>query len=57
MFLRFWNWAKKTVILSKFVAAQKMLIKQKPSSPFIKWIARFITLGIALRWKRVCIMQ
>ena len=29
-FLRFWNWAKKTVMQPKFVAAQKML-KQKPS--------------------------
>ena len=31
-FLRFWNWAKKTVSMQpKFVAAQKMLLKQKPS--------------------------
>ena len=30
-FLRFWNWAKKTVDAAKFVAAQKMLLKQKPS--------------------------
>ena len=29
-FLRFWNWAKKTVDAIKFVAAQKMLLKQKP---------------------------
>ena len=26
------NWAKKTVDAAKFVAAQKMLLKQKPSS-------------------------
>ena len=43
-FLRFWNWAKKTVDAAKFVAAQKMLMKQKPG--IRKWIARFITLGI-----------
>ena len=30
-FLRFWNWAKKTVDAAKFLAAQKMLLKQKPS--------------------------
>ena len=31
-FLRFWNWAEETVErVSKFVAAQKMLLKQKPS--------------------------
>ena len=29
-FLRFWNWAEKTVDAAKFVA-QKMLLKQKPS--------------------------
>ena len=30
--LRFWNWAKKTLSMQpKFVAAQKMLLKQKPS--------------------------
>ena len=28
-FLRFWNWAGKTVDAAKFVAAQKMLLKQK----------------------------
>ena len=30
-FLRFWNWAKKLSMQPKFVAAQKMLLKQKPS--------------------------
>ena len=31
-FLHFWNWAKKAVsVQPKFVAAQKMLLKQKPS--------------------------
>ena len=30
-FLRFWNWAEETVDSHKFVAAQKMLLKQKPS--------------------------
>ena len=31
-FLRFWNWGeKKTVDAAKICAAQKMLLKQKPS--------------------------
>ena len=34
------NWAKKTVDAAKFVAAQKMLLKQKPAN-IRKWIARF----------------
>ena len=30
-FLRFWNWAEENCRYAKFVAAQKMLLKQKPS--------------------------
>ena len=31
-FLRFWNWAEENCrVQPKFVAAQKMLLKQKPS--------------------------
>ena len=45
-FLRFWNWAEEKLSMQpKFVAAQKMLLKQKPAN-IRKWIARFITLGI-----------
>ena len=41
-FLRFWNWAEENCRWQpKFVAAQKMLLKQKPSKTFRKWIARF----------------
>ena len=40
-FLRFWNWAEgKLSMQLKFVAAQKMLLKQKPAN-IRKWIARF----------------
>ena len=40
-FLRFWNWAEEKLSMQpKFVAAQKMLLKQKPSK-HRKWIARF----------------
>ena len=30
-FLRFWNWARKLSMQPKFVAAQKMLLKQEAS--------------------------
>ena len=41
-FLRFWNWAEENCRWQpKFVAAQKMLLKQKPSKNIGKWIARF----------------
>ena len=36
---------KKTVDAAKFVAAQKMLLKQKPSLNIRKWIARFYYFG------------
>ena len=39
-FLRFWNQAGKLSMQPKFVAAQKMLLKQKPAN-IRKWIARF----------------
>ena len=46
---------KKTVDAAKFVAAQKMLLKQKPAN-IRKWIARFYYFSaFILRWKRVCI--
>ena len=44
-FLRFWNWVKKLSMQPKFVAAQKMLLKQNPAN-IRKWIARFYYLGI-----------
>ena len=46
---------KKLSMQPKFVAAQKMLLKQKPSKTFVNGLLGFITLGIYTRWKRVCI--
>ena len=37
---------RKLSMQPKFVAAQKMLLKQKPSKHSCKWIARFYYLGI-----------
>ena len=46
---------RKLSMQPKFVAAQKMLLKQKPSKTFVNGLLGFITLGIYTRWKRVCI--
>ena len=48
---------KKTVDAAKFVAAQKMLLKQKPSKHSQKWIAQsFITLGIYYSAGSACVL-
>ena len=45
-FLRFWNWAERKLSMQpKFVAAQKMLLKQKLQT-FVNGLLGFITLGI-----------
>ena len=45
-FLRFWNWAEEKLSMQpKFVAAQKMLLKQKPQQS-ANGLLGFITLGI-----------
>ena len=44
-FLRFWNWAKLSM-QPKFVAAQKMLLKQETQQTFVNGLLGFITLGI-----------
>ena len=45
---------RKLSMQPKFVAAQKMLLKQKPAN-IRKWIAQFYYWALYLRWKRVCI--
>ena len=43
----FWNWAERKLSMQpKFVAAQKMLLKQKPQQTFVNGLLSFITLGI-----------
>ena len=46
---------KKLSMTPKFVAAQKMLLKQKPSKISVNGLLGFITLGIYTPLKRVCI--
>ena len=44
-FLRFWNGRRKLSMQPKFVAAQKMLLKQTQQT-FVNGLLGFITLGI-----------
>ena len=46
---------KKLSMQPKFVAAQKMLLKQKPSKHSVKWIARFYYFSIYTSAGSVCI--
>ena len=48
---------RKLSMQPKFVAAQKMLLKQKPQQTFVNGLLGFITLGIYTRWKRVYCSQ
>ena len=40
-FFCFWNWAEETVDAAKFVAAQKMLLKQKLQQTFVNGLLGF----------------
>ena len=40
-FLRFWNWAEENCRCSQNLAAQKMLLKQKPSKHFVNGLLQF----------------
>ena len=53
-FLRFWNWARKLSMQPKFVAAQKILLKQSPAN-IRKWIARFCARHLYSAGSYVCI--
>ena len=54
-FLRFWNWAKKTVDAAKICGGAENVVKTETQQTFVNGLLGFITLGIILRWKRVCI--
>ena len=45
-FLRFWVGERKLSMQPKFVAAQKMLLKQETQQTFVNGLLGFITLGI-----------
>ena len=46
---------KKTVDAAKICGGAENVVKTETQQNIRKWIARFITLGIYTRWKRVCI--
>ena len=46
---------RKLSMQPKFVAAQKMF-RNRNQQTFVNGLLGFITLGIALRWKRVCVL-
>ena len=53
-FLRFWNWAKKTVDAAKICGGAENVENRNPAN-IRKWIAQFYYFkAFILRWKRVC---
>ena len=57
-FFVFWNWAERKLSMQpKFVAAQKMLLKQKPKNDtLINGLLGFITLGIYTPAGSACVL-
>ena len=51
-----WNWAEENCRCNKVVAAQKMLLKQKPSKNIRKWIARFYYFGHLYSAGSACVL-
>ena len=54
-YFSFLELGRRKLSMHKIVAAQKMLLKQKPSKHSVNGLLGFITLAFILRWKRVCI--
>ena len=54
-FLRFWNWAEENCRCSQNLWRRKNVVKTETQQTFVNGLLGFITLGIMLRWKRVCI--
>ena len=45
-FLRFWNWAKKTVSKAKICGGAENVVKTETQQTFVNGLLGFITLGI-----------
>ena len=55
-FLRFWNWAGKTVDAAKICGGAENVVKTETQQTFVNGLLSFITSNaFILRWKRVCI--
>ena len=52
-FLRFWNWAEKTVDAAKICGGAENVVKTETQQTFVNGLLGFITLGIYTRWKRI----
>ena len=56
-FLRFWNWAEEKLSMQpKFVAAQKMLLKQKPVQTFVNGLFIYYISGIYTSAGSACVL-
>ena len=52
--LHFWNWAEENIGI-EICGGAESIVKTETQRNILQWIARFYTLSIYLRWKRVCI--
>ena len=55
-FLRFWN-SGETVDAAKICGGAENVVKTETQQTFVNGLLGFITLGIALRWRRVYCSQ
>ena len=56
-FLRFWNWAKKTVDAAKICGGAENVVKAGNPANIRKWIAQFYYFRhLYSRWKRRCVL-
>ena len=54
-FLRFWNWAKKTVDAAKICGGAENVVKTETQQTFVNGLLGLLLLNIFASWKRVCI--
>ena len=55
-FLRFWNWAKKTVDAAKICGGAENVVKTETQQTFVNGLLGFITLGIYTPLEAVCML-
>ena len=55
-FLRFWNWAKKTVDAAKICGGAENVVKTETQQTFVNGLLGFITLGILYSAGSACVL-
>ena len=55
-FLRFWNWAKKTVDAAKICGGAENVVKTETQQTFVNGLLGFITLGIYTPLEAHCVL-